>query len=185
MEYTSSNDVCDVSSHVISVTPTESYTLSRQPSFTSSMIVEIEQHSHFEAEAEVEAEMVTEQNNGFNFNLIERDTSYTCEYPFMIKNNEPDNDEPVSPVRKTRGYFRTCSSNSLHILLNEVVLPVYCADHMKILPPPTTIYMKTVTGDFVQKKVFMNKQGERYIFGDDLARIYLQDIKGLYRYNST
>lgn len=100
------------------------------------------------------------------------------------KKNEPEDEGPVTPHRKTRGFFRTCSSNSLHILLNEVVLPVHTVDYMKILPPPTTIYLKTVEGDFVQKRVFMNKKGDRYIIDENYNRVYLQDIRGLYRYNS-
>lgn len=105
-------------------------------------------------------------------------------FEFVPKTNQPEEDSPVSPLRKTRGFFRTCSSNSLHVLLNEVVLPVHSVDYMKILPPPTTIYLKTVEGNFVQKHVFMNNEGDRYILDENTNRVYLQDIKGLYRYNS-
>jgi hypothetical protein len=155
------NKVQDVYSHAVSVTPPESVIVSREHSISSSMNVETD------------------------LNLMSGEDSYTCEYPFAMKKHEPGNDEPTCPLRKTRGYFRTCSSNSLHILLNEVVLPVQCIEHMKILPPPNFIYLKTVAGECVHKQVYMNGKGERYIFNDELAKVYLQDIRGLYRYNST
>jgi hypothetical protein len=167
------NSVNDVYSHDISLTPTPSLSVSREHSLSSSLNVEIEDDSDHQMEEERE------------FVLKSNESSYTCEYPFRVKKHEPEHEEPTSTPRTTRGYFRTCSSNSLHMLLNEVVLPVHCVDHMKILPPPTRIYMKTVSGEFVQKQVYMNGKGERYIFDDQTAKVYLQDIKGLYRYNST
>ena len=170
------NKLHDVYSHVVSVTPTESGTVSKEHSFSSSMNVEVDANS---------TQQTTHECAETEFNLKSGESSYTCEYPFMIKKLEPEEDEPIYLHRKRRGYFRTCSSNSLHILLNEVVLPVHCVDHMKILPPPTFIYMKTIVGGFVQKQVYMNGKGERYIFDDEMTRVYLQDIKGLYRYNST
>lgn len=103
---------------------------------------------------------------------------------YMSQTQEPLIDEPVLPVRKSRSFFRTCSSGTLHKLLNEVVLPTYSLDYMKILPPPTYIYMQTVKGDYIYKQVFMNKKGNRYIIDERYAKTYLQDIKGLYRYDS-
>jgi hypothetical protein len=169
------NKVYDVYSHMVSVTPTESVTVSREHSLSSSMNVEVES---------VSTQQTTHECVETELNLKSGESSYTCEYPFMIKKHEPEECEP-SLHRKRRGYFRTCSSNSLHILLNEVVLPIHCVEHMKILPPPTFIYIKTIAGGFIQKQVYMNGKGERYIFDDEMARVYLQDIKGLYRYNST
>lgn len=118
--------------------------------------------------------------------LVDSENSWvkTNDKSIVPKTIQPVEEGPVSPLRKTRGFFRTYSSNSLHILLSEVVLPVYSADYMKILPPPSTIYLKTVEGTFVQKHVFMNEDGDRYIIDENSSRVYLQDIKGLYRYNS-
>ena len=160
MEHHTTHKFRDVYSHGVALTPPNSDILSRENSISSSMNVETD------------------------LNLVSGESSYTCEYPFAIKKHEPEHDEPKSPLRKTRGYFRTCSSNSLHILLNEVVLPVQYVEHMKILPPPNFIYLKTVTGEFVHKQVYMSGKGERYIFDDELAKVYLQNIRGLYRYNS-
>jgi hypothetical protein len=159
MEYIT-DKMRDLYSHVVTVTPSESVMLSRENSISNSMNVETD------------------------FKLVSGENSCTGEYPFAMKKQEPEQDVPVCPLKKTRGYFRTCSSNSLHILLNEVVIPVQYIEHMKILPPPNFIYLKTVAGEFVHKQVYMNAKGERYIFDDELAKVYLQNIRGLYRYNS-
>jgi hypothetical protein len=156
--------VTDVYSHMVSITPCASNT-TEMPSIPSTPS--------------------TPSTPNTPSSELERESSWSdiCD-GIVPKTDQPVDEGPLSPRRKTRGFFRTCSSNSLHILLNEVVLPVHSVDYMKILPPPSLIYLKTVEGNCLQKHVFMNEEGDRYIIDKNSARVYLQDIKGLYRYNS-
>lgn len=109
--------------------------------------------------------------------------SLDIEEPVIPKKKEPIECEPVPP-RRARGFFRTYSSGSLHHILNEVVIPPHAIDYLKILPPPSFIYMKTVEGKLVKKHVFSNKYGDRYIYNDECQKVFLQDIRGLYRYDT-
>jgi hypothetical protein len=164
-----------IASHMISVTPTNStisHIPSPKPTPTSSQAVS--RTTSWASTPSRSSSLDVEQVSCFSF-----------DEPFIApKAEQVDEIEPVSPIRKTRGFFRTYSSNSLHYILNEVVIPTHSVDYMKILPPPTYIYLKTVTGEYVYKQVYLNKKGDRYIISDDSIKTYLQDIKGLYRYNS-
>jgi hypothetical protein len=148
----------NVMSHVVTITPTESFAPSPSLSLCSSI------------------------NTEFSMDIP---ISEHSEQEFSIpQKEEPTHDEPVPPLQKQRGFFQTCSSGSLHHLLNEVVVAPQLTDHLKILPPPSFIYLKTVNGQYTYKHVLMTEKGDRYIMDDENSKVYLQDIKGLYRYNT-
>lgn len=108
--------------------------------------------------------------------VLSKSNSLDTEEPFIPKTKEPIECEPVPP-RKTRRFFRTYSTGSLY-------LPSYAIDYLKTLPPPSYIYMMTIDGKHVKQHVYMSKEGERFIINDECQKVYLQDMKGLYRYDT-
>jgi hypothetical protein len=93
---------------------------------------------------------------------------------------QPLEDQHIQPRHLRRTHSSFSSLNNLHFIQHEVVVrPSSIVDYMDTLPPPKYVYLS----DDKCCEVFMNKKGNRYIKMKG-KRVFLQDIKGSYRYPS-